>query len=167
MRSTGGRTDSARPHSGPLALTLAGGAHEQRAYMYALPSRASSEWSDRRLAWGGRAWMDGYLALVAAGSSRHRAHRMRILENRAVNTRSVLAREVKKSREIIYTPPLDRAGDPAPPPPVPGRPQDTSCGLGETVRVVLGCHTRLSTMISSLHTPAFDSDMCPTTVRNP
>ena len=27
--------------------------------------------------------------------------------------------------------------------------------------------TRLSTMISSLHTPAFDSDMCPTMVRTP
>lgn len=30
-----------------------------------------------------------------------------------------------------------------------------------------GCHTLLSTMISPLHTPAPDSDMCPTTVHSP
>ena len=39
-----------------------------------------------------------------------------------------------------------------------------SCGIGDQVRAVLGCHTRLSTMISPLHPPASDSDMCPTTV---
>ena len=34
-------------------------------------------------------------------------------------------------------------GTSEPAPPVPGRPQDASCGIEESVRVVLGCHTRL------------------------
>ena len=45
-------------------------------------------------------------------------------------------------------------------------PVGASCGIGDQVRVVLGCHTRLSTMISPLHTLAPDSDTCPTTVHS-
>ena len=98
------------------------------------------------------------------------------------NVRALAAREIVPGAEVwdvaqwpklranriadATTADVTATGDPAPPVP-PGGPQGASCGLGDQVRVVLGCHTLLSTMISPLHTPAPDSDVCPTTVHSP
>ena len=70
--------------------------------------------------------------------------------------------EIARTRHRIWVPARECGGEV-------GRAANRTGRLraGHPVRVVLWCHTRLSTVISPLHTPAPDSDMCPTTVHSP